>query len=77
VFHETPNMNRLASEGIYFPSGYASTPVCSPTRGSLLTGQSPAHNKLTDWISGSGDSGKPIREAEWVKQLALTNSIFL
>lgn len=69
VFHETPNMNRMAAEGMYFPNGYASTPVCSPTRGSLLTGQSPALNKLTDWISGAGDAGKSIREAEWIKKL--------
>ena len=64
VFHETPHMNRLAAEGRYFPNGYASTPVCSPTRGALMSGQAPAFNKLTDWISGSGDAGKPIREAE-------------
>ncbi|MBK1827312.1 sulfatase-like hydrolase/transferase [Haloferula rosea] len=70
VFHETPNMNQLAAEGMYFPNGYASTPVCSPTRGSLLTGQSPAYNKLTDWISGAGDAGKSVREAEWIKKLS-------
>lgn len=70
VFHETPNMNRLADEGRYFPNGYASTPVCSPTRGALMSGQAPAFNKLTDWISGAGDAGKPVREAEWIKELA-------
>jgi arylsulfatase A-like enzyme len=72
VFHETPNMNRLANEGKYFVNGYASAPVCSPTRGALMTGQAPAFNKITDWISGSGDAGKPIREAEWVKKLPTT-----
>jgi arylsulfatase A-like enzyme len=76
VFYETPNMNSLASEGMYFTSGYASTPVCSPTRGSLLTGQSPAYSKVSDWISGSGDAGRPVREAEWVKKLDIDNSIF-
>jgi arylsulfatase A-like enzyme len=76
IFHETPNMNRLAREGIYFDNGYASAPVCSPTRGSLLSGQSPAYSKLTDWISGAGDAGKPIRQAEWVKKLEISNSIF-
>lgn len=69
VFYETPNMNRLASEGMYFPNGYASTPVCSPTRGALMSGQAPAFNKLSDWITGSGDNGQTIREAEWVKRL--------
>lgn len=69
VFHETPNMNRLADEGRYFPNGYASTPVCSPTRGALMSGQAPAFNKLTDWISGSGDAGQPLRQAEWTPRL--------
>lgn len=69
IFYQTPHMNRLADGGLYFPNGYASGPVCSPTRAALLTGQSPAYNKLTDWISGSGDRGRPILEAEWVKQL--------
>lgn len=76
VFHETPNMNRLAAEGRYFPNGYASTPVCSPTRGALMSGQAPAFNKLTDWISGSGDNNKPVREAEWIKKLPTTTPNF-
>ncbi|MDQ8191561.1 sulfatase-like hydrolase/transferase [Roseibacillus persicicus] len=69
VFYETPNMNRMAQQGLYFPNGYASTPVCSPTRGALMSGQAPALNKLTDWITGSGDAGQVVREAEWVKKL--------
>lgn len=76
VFYETPNMNRLAAQGLYFPNGYASTPVCSPTRGALMTGQAPAFNKLTDWITGSGDNGQPVREAEWVKRLSTTTPNF-
>lgn len=69
VFYETPNMNRMASEGLYFSDGYASTPVCSPTRGSLMSGQAPAFNKLTDWITGAGDAGQVVRQAEWVQRL--------
>lgn len=69
VFYETPRMNQMATEGMYFPNGYASSPVCSPTRGALLSGQAPAFNKLTQWIPGSGDSGQPIREAEWLERL--------
>lgn len=34
----TPNMDRLASEGIRFTDGYVSAPVCSPSRHGLLTG---------------------------------------
>jgi arylsulfatase A-like enzyme/lysophospholipase L1-like esterase len=76
VFHETPHMNRLANEGKYFVNGYASTPVCSPTRGALMTGQAPAFHKITDWISGAGDAGKPVREAEWIKKLPTTTPNF-
>jgi len=48
--YRTPNMERLASEGIKFTNAYA-TPVCSPTRISLLTGLNAAHHGVTNWIS--------------------------
>ena len=51
-FHETPNLDRLAQEGIRFTDAYASACVCSPTRASLLTGKSPARLHLTDWLPG-------------------------
>jgi len=51
-FHETPNLDRLAAEGMRFTSAYAACPVCSPTRASILTGQYPARLHLTDWIPG-------------------------
>ena len=35
---ETPNIDALASEGVLFERAYAPTPVCSPTRSSLITG---------------------------------------
>ncbi|MFN3326440.1 MAG: sulfatase [Bryobacteraceae bacterium] len=50
--YETPNLDRLASEGVRFTNGYAACPVCSPTRASLLTGKYPARLHLTDWIPG-------------------------
>jgi arylsulfatase A-like enzyme len=48
--YHTPNMERLASEGLKFTNAYA-TPVCSPTRISLLTGLNAAHHGVTNWIS--------------------------
>jgi len=51
-FHETPNISRLASEGMLFKNGYAACTVCSPSRAAILTGQYPARLKLTDWITG-------------------------
>ncbi len=41
-FVETPNLDRLAKEGMVFRNGYASGPLCSPTRAALITGKSPA-----------------------------------
>jgi arylsulfatase A len=51
-FHETPNIDRLAEEGMKFTDAYAACPVCSPTRASTLTGKYPARLNLTDWIPG-------------------------
>lgn len=41
-FVETPNLDKLASEGMVFTNGYASGPLCSPTRATFHTGKSPA-----------------------------------
>ncbi len=51
-FHETPNIDRLASRGMRFTRGYAACPVCSPTRASIMTGKYPARLKLTNFIAG-------------------------
>ena len=49
-FYETPNLDRLAANGMTFSDAYAACPVCSPTRASLLTGKYPATVGVTDWI---------------------------
>lgn len=46
----TPNIDRLASEGMRFTNAYAACAVCSPTRAALLTGRYPARIGVTDWI---------------------------
>ncbi len=53
-FYETPNIDRLAQVGMRFTQAYASCPVCSPTRGSILTGKYPARLGITDWIDWAG-----------------------
>lgn len=53
-FYQTPNIDRLAAEGMRFTQAYASSAVCSPTRAAILTGKSPARLHITDWISGEG-----------------------
>lgn len=54
-FYETPNLNRLAQDGIAFTSAYAAAPICSPARASILTGEYPARLHLTDWLPGRGN----------------------
>ena len=41
-FCETPNIDRLAAQGMRFTSGYSPSPICSPSRAAFLTGKSPA-----------------------------------
>ena len=46
-FHRTPNIDRLAKSGIRFVNAYSASPLCSPTRASILTGMSPARTGIT------------------------------
>ena len=52
TFYETPNMDRLAKNGMRFTQFYTAGCVCSPTRASILSGKHPARLHITDWISG-------------------------
>ena len=45
--YETPNLKRLADRGMTFSNAYAASPICSPTRASILTGQTPARHGMT------------------------------
>ena len=55
-YYETPNIDRLAAQGMRFTDAYAACAVCSPTRASIMTGKYPARLRLTDWIPGEGDA---------------------
>ncbi|MFT4811380.1 MAG: arylsulfatase A-like enzyme [Paraglaciecola sp.] len=46
-FIETPNIDALASRGMVFSQAYTNSPLCSPTRASILTGQTPARHGST------------------------------
>jgi len=60
TFYETPNVDHLASNGIRFTDAYASCPVCSPTRASIMTGKAPARLNITDWIPGSNPKNRKL-----------------
>jgi len=57
-YYETPNIDRLAKEGMRFTDAYAACAVCSPTRAAVLTGRYPARTGITDWIRARFQGGK-------------------
>ena len=59
---KTPNIDRLASEGLKLTHCYAAAPVCSPSRGGLLTGRNPYRLGIRDWIPAQ--SGVFLRPGE-------------
>jgi arylsulfatase A-like enzyme len=46
-YHETPNLDRLAQRGVRLTQAYSASPLCSPTRSSIMTGQHPARTGIT------------------------------
>jgi arylsulfatase A-like enzyme len=53
TFYETPNIDRLASEGMKFTTAYAACNVCSPTRYSIMTGRYPVRSGITNFLAGT------------------------
>ncbi len=49
---KTPNIDKLATEGIRFTNWYSNSPVCSPSRASLLTGKYPLRTEVDQILSG-------------------------
>lgn len=72
---DTPNLDRLARQGMRFTDGYAAAPVCTPTRAAMMTGLSPARLAITNHAPGNGAKfrlpGSSLQEAEWSTYLPL------
>jgi len=47
---DTPNIDKLAAQGVRFTNAYAASPVCSPVRAAILTGKAPARLRITNHI---------------------------
>jgi len=67
TYYETPNIDRLANQGMIFTQGYAASRVCSPSRASIMTGKFTARHGITDWIGAK--SGTAWREHKRHDQL--------
>jgi len=72
-YYKTPNIDRLAAEGMRFTDAYAACNVCSPTRAAILTGKYPARLMLTQWLpAGRWNAQKHrMREARFLRALPL------
>ena len=71
-YYKTPNIDRLAAQGVRFTNGYAACAVCSPTRAAILTGKYPARLMLTEWLpSGRWDPKAKLRSGRFLRALPL------
>ncbi|MSU25379.1 MAG: DUF4976 domain-containing protein [Opitutus sp.] len=69
--YETPQVDRLAAQGMKFTQAYAACTVCSPTRAAVMTGKYPARLHLTDWIAGHNRPYAKLKIPMWTLQLPL------
>ena len=71
-YYKTPNIDRLAAQGVRFTNGYAACAVCSPTRAAILTGKYPARLMLTEWLpSGRWNPKAKLRSGRFLRALPL------
>jgi len=68
-YYETPNIDRLALQGMRFTDAYAACTVCSPSRACILTGQYPARLHVTDWIPGHARPFAKLNVPDWTMRL--------
>lgn len=59
---ETPNLDRLAEEGICLTQHYSGSPVCAPARAALMTGRYPHRTGAIDTFEGRGLDRLALRE---------------
>ena len=53
---QTPNLDRLAETGVRFENFFCASPVCSPARASILTGQMPSQHGVQDFLRGGNST---------------------
>ena len=71
--HGTPNIDRLAGHGMRFTDGYAASPVCGPTRASILSGKYPSRTGYThNWLTPN-----PEEQPFWGEGIPRTRHAFM
>lgn len=60
----TPNLDKLAAEGMRFENFFCASPVCSPARASLLTGRVPSAHGVHDWLHEGNMPPRPVQYLE-------------
>jgi len=72
---DTPNIDRLATQGLLFTDAYSAAPVCTPTRAALMTGESPARLNITNHAGGHPPNfrkpGTDLITPIWLRHLPL------
>ncbi len=70
--YRTPAMERLADQGVRFSQAYSASPVCTPTRTSILTGKHPGRTHITNWTlrngleeQETGPKDYPLHSPDW------------
>ena len=80
TFNRTPNIDRLAREGVRFTDFYANSCKCSPTRAALLTGRYPERAGVTTVFTGvthtAGMSPQAITFARPLRQADYTTAVY-
>ena len=60
---QTPNLDRLATEGARFADAFTPCPVCSPARACLMTGRTPSQVGIHDWLQ---EAEPVIGDHDWL-----------
>ncbi|MFV0445685.1 MAG: sulfatase-like hydrolase/transferase [Planctomycetaceae bacterium] len=68
---QTPNVDRLATEGLRFEQFYVNSPICSPSRCALTTGQYPQRWRITSYLNNRADNNRR-GVAQWLDSQAPT-----
>ncbi len=68
---QTPNLTRLARNGVRMSNAFTTCPICSPSRASFFTGRMPSQHGIHDWL----DESKQSYDYPWLKDQTLISEL--